>query len=71
MVETASAGQTGIPVALKQLNVTVDRPELRVQPDQLQPDGIDGTITGDQGASAAVSSPFQVVNCAGLPFKPS
>ncbi len=31
---------------------------------------IDGTITGNQGASATVASPFQVANCAGLPFKP-
>ncbi|HWX46414.1 MAG TPA: hypothetical protein VNY52_13995, partial [Solirubrobacteraceae bacterium] len=29
-----------------------------------------GTVTGAQGATAAVSSPFQAVNCALLTFKP-
>jgi hypothetical protein len=70
MVETASAGKTGIPVALKQLNVTINRPGFEFNPTNCSPMRIEGTITGAQGATAAVSSPYQVSNCQSLPFDP-
>jgi hypothetical protein len=60
----------GIPLQLQHINVTVDRPGFEFNPTSCQPKSIEGTITGAAGASAAVSSPFQVSNCAGLPFKP-
>jgi hypothetical protein len=60
----------GIPVALKQINVSVDRPGFEFNPTSCTPTSITATLTGAQGASEPVSSPYQVANCQGLPFTP-
>jgi hypothetical protein len=60
----------GIPLQLKRVIVNVNRPGFEFNPTNCSRMHIDGAITGDQGASAAVSSPFAVANCAVLPFKP-
>ncbi len=71
MVSTAQHPNTGIPVQLNHTTVTIDRPNFQFNPTNCNPMVIAATVTGAQGASANVSSPFQVANCASLPFHPT
>jgi hypothetical protein len=71
MVSTAEHPDTGIPVQLKSTTVTIDRPNFQFNPTNCNPMAITATLTGAQGASANVSSPFQVGNCAALLFHPT
>ncbi len=61
----------GIPLQLKRVLVTVDRPSFEFNPTNCNPTQITGTLTGDQGATFPISQPFQVANCGALPFHPS
>jgi hypothetical protein len=60
----------GIPLQIRTVNVTVDRPGFMFNPTDCEAAKVDATITSTQGAASAVSSPFQAANCATLPFKP-
>jgi len=61
----------GIPLQLKVVNVTIDRPGFTFNPTSCEKQAIDGTLASVQGKAASVSSSFQVTNCAALAFKPS
>jgi hypothetical protein len=60
----------GIPLQIKHVNVTVDRPDFTFNPTNCDQLAITGTLRSTRGATAAVSSPFQVTNCASLAFHP-
>jgi hypothetical protein len=60
----------GIPLDLRMVNVTIDRPGFMFNPTNCSALSVDGTVTSTQGAAAVVSSHFQAANCASLPFKP-
>lgn len=60
-----------VPLQIKHVNVTVDRPGFTFNPTNCGRMGVGGALTSGQGAVSAVNVPFQVTNCATLGFKPS
>jgi hypothetical protein len=60
----------GFPLQVKHVNVNIDRPGFTFNPTSCSPAAITGTVSGSEGASTAVSVPFQVTNCAMLSFAP-
>jgi hypothetical protein len=62
--------EDGIPLDIRTLNVTIDRPGFIFNPTSCTPQTVVGTVSPTDGTSVAVSSPFQAANCANLPFKP-
>ncbi len=60
----------GIPLQLQHINVTVNRPGFVFNPTSCEPMKLTGELESSEGASASVSSPFQVTNCGSLSFKP-
>jgi hypothetical protein len=60
----------GIPLQLRLVNVTINRPEFTFNPTNCDQFAISGTMTSTEAASTHVSSPFKVLDCAKLTFKP-
>jgi hypothetical protein len=60
----------GIPLQIQHVNVSIDREKFTFNPTNCGKLAVTGTLSSSGGASAAVSTPFQVTNCAGLVFNP-
>src|ERR1700722_8343734 len=60
----------GIPVQVKSVNVVIDRPDFIFNPTNCNPMSLGGSVTSLQGATASLSSRFQVTGCGDLKFKP-
>ncbi len=60
----------GIPLQLRVVNVTIDRPGFTLNPTSCAKMAITGTLSSKESPGVTVSSPFQVTNCQGLGFKP-
>jgi hypothetical protein len=60
----------GIPLRLRRIVVDLDRPDFVLNPTNCEPFSVEAAVTGDQGAQAMLRAPFQVANCAGLPYGP-
>jgi hypothetical protein len=77
-VTTNSAGEglaipqiiDGIPLQIKHVNVTIERPGFTFNPTNCEAMKIEGSVSSFEGAASAVSVPFQVANCANLKFAP-
>lgn len=60
----------GIPLDLQHVSVQVGRPGFTFNPTSCEKMAITGGMTGSEGASASISEPFQVTDCASLAFEP-
>jgi hypothetical protein len=61
----------GIPLQVRSVSVALDRPGFTLNPTNCSASSVTGTVASSQNKTTAVSSPFEVANCATLPFKPS
>jgi hypothetical protein len=61
----------GIPVDLRFVNLTTDTPGFTSNPTNCSPLRVTAIATSVQGAVGEPSVPFEVANCATLPFRPS
>ena len=65
----------GVPLRIKTVNVSIDKPGFIFNPTNCSQQQITGTVTGalpdgTRGLSVGVSSPFAVAGCKNLPFNP-
>ncbi|HEV7586234.1 MAG TPA: hypothetical protein VGO14_10700 [Solirubrobacteraceae bacterium] len=60
----------GVPVQLKQINVTTDRPNFQFNPTNCSPLTISASLTGSEGSSFPRTYPFKVTGCDRLSFAP-
>jgi hypothetical protein len=60
----------GIPLRLRTVLIKLDRPNFALNPTNCDKFAVDALLTGDQGGQASLGSPYQVANCANLPFAP-
>jgi hypothetical protein len=60
----------GIPLQIKHVNVDINRPDFTFNATNCSPLAITGSLVSTEGATSALSVPYQVTNCAVLAFKP-
>ncbi len=60
----------GIPLEIKHVEVTINRPGFTINPTNCSPMTISGSISSAENATSPLSVPFQVANCANLAFAP-
>jgi uncharacterized repeat protein (TIGR01451 family) len=60
----------GIPLRIKSVSVTLDRPNFTLNPTSCEAKQVSATVTSTGGAHASVASRFQAAGCRSLPFAP-
>jgi hypothetical protein len=61
----------GVPLRLQRITVDIDRPGFMFNPTNCAAQQITASVSGNQNATATVSSPFAVGGCKSLAFKPT
>ncbi len=61
----------GVPVDMRTIDAVIDRKEFMFNPTNCDAQSFSGTATSVEGATAALSSPFQVGSCRSLGFTPT
>ena len=61
----------GIPTDIREIGAVIDRPEFMFNPTSCNPMSFSGTAYSFEGATAPVSSHFQMGSCRSLAFKPN
>ena len=60
----------GVPLQIRAVNVTLDRPGFTFNPTNCAPLQVAGQAQGLEGAGAPLSAPFRAANCSRLTFTP-
>lgn len=60
----------GVPITYRDVRVELDRPDFTVNPTSCDPMAVGGTAGSVEGATASLSTRFQVTGCSHLAFKP-
>jgi uncharacterized repeat protein (TIGR01451 family) len=60
----------GVPTDLRTINAVIDRPGFMFNPTSCTPQYFSGTATSTEGATAPLTSHFQMGSCRSLEFKP-
>jgi hypothetical protein len=60
----------GVPLDVRSIAISLDRPGFMLNPTSCKPMAFSGSVTSPAGASAPLSSPFQVEGCRRLGFRP-
>ena len=60
----------GVPLRMRRVDVTLNRPGFMLNPTNCAPASITGSLSSVTGAVAPVESRFQLTNCGALAFKP-
>jgi hypothetical protein len=61
----------GIPTDIREIDAVIDRPEFMFNPTDCNPMSFSGTAYSFEGATASLSSHFQMGSCRSLLFKPN
>ena len=69
-VRGANGETSGIPIKLRRVDVSINRPGFTFNPTNCSKLQVGGAITSTRGASSVLATPFQVTNCASLTFAP-
>ncbi|HWP33606.1 MAG TPA: hypothetical protein VNL97_07645, partial [Solirubrobacterales bacterium] len=60
----------GVPLRTRFIRIALDRQGFALNPTNCDPFAVQATVSGEEGGLSEPSAPFQVANCADLPFAP-